>query len=153
MLSTASIAWLQIAVTLGFGHLVFGVDVAGSSVGFVLIVLILGMMVAAMGLLVAALGRTEARARSICILSILLLSLLGGLWMPAFALPEWVRNLADILPTAWAMRGLDRVTWQAADLRSVSPSLGMLAGFTVAFFGLALFQFILSEARRRRGME
>ena len=149
--STATIAFLQVLVTFAFGYVVFGVSVSGSWVGFLLLAAAASGLAAATGLLVAAVGGTEARARSVCILVILGVSMLGGLWLPAFVLPGWARDLALSLPTAWAMRGLDGVTWQGRGLADVAPHVLAVAGFTGLFLAVAVARLVSSEARRRRG--
>ena len=149
--STAAIALLQVLLTFGFGYLVFGVAVTGSFVGFVLLALAACGLAAATGLLVAAIGGTEARARSVSILVILGVSMIGGLWVPAFLLPGWVRDTALSLPTAWAMRGLGGVTWQGLGLRAVLPSVGMVAAFTLAFLALAAWRLRTNERNLRQG--
>ena len=151
-LATAAVALLQVLATFLFGYLVFGVRVGGSVVGFALLAVGVSGLSAATGLLVAAVGGTEARARSVCILVILGVSMLGGLWLPAFVLPGWARDVALALPTTWAMRGLDGVTWQGRGLAAALPSVGVVAAFTALFLGLAAARLISSEARRRRGM-
>jgi ABC-2 type transport system permease protein len=150
--STASIAFLQVLATFAFGAVVFGVSVGGSWVGFALLAVGVSALSAATGLLVAAVGGTEARARSVCILVILGVSMLGGLWLPSFVLPEWARDLALSLPTTWAMRGLDGVTWQGRGLSAVLPNVSMVAAFTAVFLAVAVARLISSEARRRRGL-
>lgn len=150
--STASIAFLQVLVTFAFGAVVFGVSVGGSWVGFALLAVGISALSAATGLLVAAVGGTEARARSVCILVILGVSMIGGLWLPAFILPGWARDLALSLPTTWAMRGLDGVTWQGRDFLAVLPNVSMVAAFTAVFLAVAVARLVSSEARRRRGM-
>ena len=151
-LSTSSIALLQVMVTFLFGYLVFDVRVSGSLTGFALLAIGVSVLAAATGLLVAAIGGTEARARSVCILVILGVSMLGGLWLPSFVLPGWARDIALSLPTTWAMRGLDGVTWQGRGLLSALPSVGMVGAFTAVFLGVAVARLVSSEARRRRGM-
>jgi ABC-2 type transport system permease protein len=151
-LSTASIAFVMVLVTFGFGRVAFGVTVAGSWVGFLLLAGGVSGLAAATGLLVAAVGGTEARARSVCILVILAVSLLGGLWLPSFVLPGWARDLALSLPTTWAMRGLDGVTWQGRGLGSVVPSVAAVSGFAAVFLAVAVARLVSSEARRRRGL-
>jgi ABC-2 type transport system permease protein len=151
-LSTAAIALLMVLVTFGFGAVVFGVRVVGSWPGFLLLAAAASGLAAATGLLVAALGGTEARARSICILVILGVSMLGGLWLPSFALPGWARDLALVLPTTWAMRGLDGVTWQDRGLLAVLPNVGVGAALTATFQAVAGGRRVSSEARRRRGL-
>ena len=83
---------------------------------------------------------------------ILGVSMLGGLWVPAFVLPGWVRDVALALPTSWAMRGLGGVTWQGHGLFAVLPSVGMVMAFAVAFLVLAAWRLRASERALRRGL-
>ena len=149
--STASIAFLQVLTTFAFGYLVFGVTIGGSWIGFLLLALGVSVLAAATGLLVAAVGGTEARARSICILGILGVSMLGGLWLPSFVLPSWARDLSLGLPTTWAMRGFDGVTWQGRGFWDSLISVSAVAGFSALFLAVAVARLVSSEARRRRG--
>ena len=150
--ATAAVAFLQVLATFAAGNVLFGVRVTGSWPGFLLLALGASCLSASTGLLVAAIGGTEARARSICILVILGVSMLGGLWLPSFVLPGWARDLALALPTTWAMRGLDGVTWQGRGLISSLPGVGVVAAFSAAFLGVAVVRLVSSEARRRRGI-
>lgn len=146
-LATALVALAQIAVTFGFGAAVFGVSITGSLAGFALLALAAALLSAATGLLVAALGGTESRARSVAILAILTLSLLGGLWLPGFLLPDWVQRLALALPTTWAARGLEGVTWQGMDLAGAWPCALALVAFSVAFLGVAWWRLSWADGR------
>jgi ABC-2 type transport system permease protein len=145
--ATAGIALLMVAVTFAVGRVAVGVTAAGSWAGFALLALAGCGLAAATGLLVAAVGGTEARARSVSIVVILGVSMLGGLWLPAFLLPEWVRDAALALPTTWAMRGLDRVTWQGRGLLEALPYAAAVAGFAAAFFSLAAWRLTADERR------
>jgi ABC-2 type transport system permease protein len=136
-LATALVALAQIVITFGFGAVCFGVTVNGSWAGFALMALAAAALSAATGLLVAAVGGTEGRARSVAILVILTLSLLGGLWLPAFLLPAWAQTLALALPTTWATRGLEGVTWQGMAFSAAWPCALILTGFSAAFLVIA----------------
>lgn len=151
-ISTAVIAFCMVLTTFAFGHFVFGVRVSGSVIGFLLLAITASLLASATGLLVAAVGGTEARARSVCILIILGVSMLGGLWLPSFVLPGWARDLSLSLPTTWAMRGLDGVTWQGRDLLASLPSVSVVAAFTAVFLAVGVAKLVSSEARRRRGL-
>lgn len=144
-LATALLALAQIAVTFLFGSLVFGVTITGSWVGFALMAVAAALLSAATGLLVAALGGNEGRARSVAILVILTLSLLGGLWLPAFLLPTWAQNLSLALPTTWAARGLEGVTWQHMSFTQVWPCALILVGFSAVFLAIAWWRLNASE--------
>jgi ABC-2 type transport system permease protein len=106
---------------------------------------------AATGLLVAAVGGNEGRARSVAVLVILTLSLLGGLWLPGFLLPAWARRLALALPTTWAARGLEGVTWQGMAFTDAWPCALALAGFSLAFLVVAWRRLAQSEVVANRG--
>jgi ABC-2 type transport system permease protein len=151
LLSTAVIAVLQIAVTFAVGRLVFGVTVTGSWLAFAALALAAALLSAATGLLVAAVGGTEARARSVCVLVILSVSMLGGLWVPSFLLPSWVQGMALALPTSWAMRGLDGVTWQGLGWSGAAPCVAAVLGFSAAFLVAAAVAFTRAETLARRG--
>ncbi len=32
--------------------------------------------------------------------------------MPTFVFPQWLQNLTVVVPTRWAMDGLDAMTWR-----------------------------------------
>jgi ABC-2 type transport system permease protein len=148
-LATALIALAQIGATFAFGALVFGVTVTGSAVGFVALAMSAAILSAATGLLVAALGGNEGRARSVSILVILTLSLLGGLWLPACLLPRWAQQLALALPTTWAARGLEGVTWQGLGCSGALRCAGMLLGFSAVFLAVAWWGLARAESRAR----
>jgi ABC-2 type transport system permease protein len=152
-LSTAIVALLQVLVTFAFGHVVFGVSITGSWLGFAMLVLAVSILAAGVGLLTATVGGTEARARNIFIVVILGVSMLGGLWLPSFLLPRWAQDWSLALPTSWAMRGLDGVTWQGESFAGVLPHLLAVISFAAGFLVLAMIRFHWSEARCRRGVD
>jgi ABC-2 type transport system permease protein len=145
-LATALIALMQIVVTFTFGAVFFGVTINGSWFGFVLIALAAALLASATGLLVAALGGNETRARSISILVILSLSLLGGLWLPAFLLPSWARTLSLALPTTWAARGLEGVVWQGMEWTQAAHCAGILALFGLGFLVFAWWRLVRADS-------
>jgi ABC-2 type transport system permease protein len=151
-LATALVALAQVAVTFAAGFLLFGVTVTGSPAGFVVLALAAALLSAATGLLVAALGGSEGRARSVAILAILLLSLLGGLWLPSFLLPAWVQRLALALPTTWAVRGLEGVTWQGMAWGGALRCASILLAFSAAFLVVAWWRLAASEQRAAEGI-
>jgi ABC-2 type transport system permease protein len=87
----------------------------------------------------------------VSILVILGISMIGGLWVPSFLLPGWIRDVAMSLPTSWAMRGLGGVTWQGHGFLAVLPSLGMVTAFTAVFLALAVWRLRASERNLRQG--
>ncbi|AWM36590.1 ABC-2 family transporter protein [Gemmata obscuriglobus] len=149
-LATALVALLQVFCTFGVGYLAFGVTI-GSPVGFALLAFTACALASATGLLVAAVGKTEARARNVSILVILGASMLGGLWVPSFLLPGWARDLSLALPTTWALKGFEAVTWQGGGFWAAAPSAAAVAGFALVLLGAAALKLTLAERGLRRG--
>jgi ABC-2 type transport system permease protein len=87
----------------------------------------------------------------VSILVILGVSMLGGLWVPSFILPGWARDVSMLLPTTWAMRGLDAVTWQGASWRTVLPYTIAIVAFALAGFALAAARLVAVDRAKRRG--
>ena len=77
--------------------------------------------------------------------------MLGGLWVPAFLLPAWARDVSLALPTTWAMRGLEGVTWQSGGLVSALPSVFAVAGFALALLAVAAVRLKFAERAVREG--
>ncbi|HEY1190956.1 MAG TPA: ABC transporter permease [Gemmata sp.] len=150
-LATGLVALLQVLCTFGVGYLAFGVKIGGSLIGFALLAVTVCALASATGLLVAAVGGTEARARNVSILVILGVSMLGGLWVPAFLLPAWARDLSLALPTTWALRGFETVTWQGGGFWAALPSAAAVAGFAVALLAVAALKLKRAERGVRQG--
>ncbi|MEZ6140685.1 MAG: ABC transporter permease [Zavarzinella sp.] len=152
-LATAVIAQMLILVMFTAGNLLFGVRIHGTILAFGVLSITCSFLAAALGVFVAAIGQHEARARSLFVLVILSLSMLGGLWMPAGFLPTWVDRLAPLLPTRWAMDGLREVVMDGGSFPQIVPHLLALLIFIMGFFVLAICRFTWFEAQQRKGFQ
>jgi ABC-2 type transport system permease protein len=131
---------VSVGATFAFGIVVLGMD-EGSVPGFLLPRRFM-FMASSFGLLLAALGKTPGATRGLSILAILLLVMLGGGWVPAFIFPEWLRTATLVLPTRWAIDGLDAVTWRGAGLvAGALPAAAVLFGYAALFLLVARLRF------------
>ena len=55
--------------------------------------------------MVGTLASTEHQAAIMGSLSILLLSALGGIWVPSYVMPEVMRNISAWSPLNWSLEG------------------------------------------------
>ena len=56
--------------------------------------------------------------------------MLGGGWVPAFVFPAWLQKVTLVLPTRWAIDGLDAVTWRGAGfVAGALPAAAVLLGY------------------------
>jgi ABC-2 type transport system permease protein len=144
--SSSVIALIILVAAFLFAGVVFGVRIQGSVVGFLAVSAGCAVMAATFGLLVASIGQTPGGSRGVASLAVLLMVMLGGAWMPTFIFPAWLQKLTVVIPTRWAVDGLDAMTWRGLDWSAaVMPTL-MLIGFAVLFGSLALARFRWEEA-------
>jgi ABC-2 type transport system permease protein len=146
-LATTLIALAQLSVSFAFAWLIFGVTISGSVLGFAIMALSVSLLAASTGLLVASIGGNESRARSVAILVILALSMLGGLWLPPFLMPSWLRSLGVLLPTSWALAGLEAATWQGGGFATALLNAGVVLLFSAGFLVLAVIGFQRAQSR------
>lgn len=139
--STALLSLFIFACLYLFAWAVFGVRVEGSAVGFAGVAVAFSLLSAAAGLLIASLGKTPESARGLSIVVTLLLVMLGGAWVPTFVFPPWLQKATVVVPTRWAVDGLDATTWRGLGLSAAAwPIAWLLAGAAVAG-ALALARF------------
>jgi ABC-2 type transport system permease protein len=128
-------------VLFNFARIVFGVRVLGSFAGFVGVCAAFSLMTAAFGLMVAALGETVEATRGYSIMATLVMVMLGGSWVPTFIFPKWLQKLTVVVPTRWAMDGLDAMTWRGLGFSAAVAPIAVLLLFTLLFGTVAVMRF------------
>ena len=139
--SASLIAGFILLVLFGFARVVFGVHIRGSFAGFLGVCAAFSLMTAAFGLMVAALGETVEATRGYSIMATLIMVMLGGAWVPTFIFPKWLQKLTVIIPTRWAMDGLDGMTWRGLGFSSALAPIAVLLLFTLLFGLIAVMRF------------
>ncbi len=139
--STALLSLFILACLFLFARVVFGVRIEGSLMGFVGVAVAFSLLAAAFGLLIASLGKTPESARGLSIVTTLLLVMLGGAWVPTFVFPKWLQQATAVVPTRWAVDGLDATTWRGLGLSSVGWPILLLLVATLVCGGLAAARF------------
>ncbi len=140
-LSCALIACGLMTVIFAVAVLVFKVQIAGSLPGMVGVVISFSLMTASFGLLIAAFGKTPEAARGISVFATLIMVMLSGAWMPSFLFPQWLQSLTLIVPTRWAVDGLDAMTWRGLGLDVALPAMAVQLLFAAIFGALAIWRF------------
>ena len=139
--SAAIVGMIILSVVFTFARLVWGVKIEGSFPGFVAVCAAFSIMTAAFGLLIAVLGKTPEGARGISILVTLILVMLGGSWVPAFLFPQWLQKIGFLIPTRWAVDGLDGTIWRGFTLTAALQPAGALLVFAALFGAIAVWRF------------
>ena len=139
--SAALISGFILFVLFTFARFVFGVHIRGSFAGFLLVCAAFSLMTAAFGLMIAALGTTVEATRGYSVMASLIMVMLGGSWAPTFIFPQWLQKVTVVVPTRWAMDGLEGMTWRGLGFSEALLPIGVMLLFTVLFGSLAVARF------------
>ncbi len=141
VVATTLIAIMILAVVYLAARLVFGVRIAGSVPGFMMVAGAFALLAATTGLMIASLGRSVGATRGVAMFTVLILVMLGGAWVPSFLFPEWLQHVTEFVPTRWAVDGLDNTTWRGQPLQSAYLPTAVLLGWSALFVLIAAWRF------------
>jgi ABC-2 type transport system permease protein len=145
ILGCAIVSLAIILSVFAAGAVLFGYRIAGDPIAFAATAVVFALMASAFGLTVASLGRTPQGARSVALLGVLVMVMLGGCWIPSFLFPDWLQALTPAIPTRWAIDGFDGVFCRGFSLAETLPAILALSGFGAAFAAFSLLAFRWSE--------
>ncbi len=145
MLNTLLLGTLSITALFATGILIGGIELSGSMVVKLILLLVLGMIpFAALGLFIGYIASPNT-AGVISNMIYFPMAFASGLFVPVMFLPEAVQKIAPYLP-AYHVGQLGWITVGVSD-GSLSTSVLWLIGYTVLFTGLALFAYRLDQRR------
>ncbi|MEP7145353.1 MAG: ABC transporter permease, partial [Ferruginibacter sp.] len=113
---------------LGLPVLVLG----NSLTGIFILTLTTAFAATGYGVLVGTLASTEQQAAIMGSLSILLLSALGGVWVPTYIMPEIMRNISGISPLNWSLEGFYKLFLRGAGAAAILINAAKLMVFGIA---------------------
>jgi ABC-2 type transport system permease protein len=145
ILGCAIVSLAIILSVFAAGAVLFGYRIAGDPIAFAATAVVFALMASSFGLTVASLGRTPQGARSVALLGVLVMVMLGGCWIPSFLFPDWLQALTPAIPTRWAIDGFDGVFCRGFSLAETLPAILALASFGACFAVFSLVAFRWSE--------
>jgi ABC-2 type transport system permease protein len=147
ILSGAITALILLAIIYAAAIAVFHVRIDGSVAGFVGIAIAFALLTSSFGLLIAAIGKTPEATRGLAIFATLVMVMLGGAWVPSFIFPQWLQTASLVIPTRWAVDGLDAMTWRGLGFDAAIAPIGALLFFSALFAAIAIWRFDWEEPR------
>ena len=118
---------------MGLPTLVMG----NSYTGIFLLTLATAFAATGYGVMVGTLAATEHQAAIMGSLSILLLSALGGIWVPSYVMPEVMRNISAYSPLNWSLTGFYKLFLRGAGLKDILPDAFKLVIFFLGTMAVA----------------
>jgi ABC-2 type transport system permease protein len=78
-------------------------------------------------------------------LAMFIFSALGGTWFPLEVSGGAFAAIGKLMPSAWAMTGLQNILIRGLGLSSIWIPAGILTVYALGFFGLAVWRFQKAE--------
>ena len=138
VLSRLLLLVLEVGVVLGFGTLVFQVPVHGSLGGLALLCMLGSLSFCALGLLIASRAQTIEAASGLMNAVMLPMWIGSGVFFSAQRFPAIMQPIIKALPLTAAIDALRGSMLQGATLAQLMPQIGVLTGWLVVCFVLAL---------------
>ncbi|MCX6538789.1 MAG: ABC transporter permease [Acidobacteria bacterium] len=133
LLGRFAIGWIQIIYMLAFG-LIVGIRWADHPWVFFAFLSLFALAAASLGILMGTLFKDPDKCASVAVLVAMVLSPLGGLWWPIELVSPAMRQIAYVVPTGWAMEGVNSMLAFGAGATDVAPfAFGFLALFAISF--------------------
>jgi ABC-2 type transport system permease protein len=118
---------LYLMPLFGLSKLVLGTN----GVGVILTGLAVAMAATGYGLLIAVYFRTPQQALSFGSISVVILAALGGVWVPAFAMPQIMQSISPYSPLNWGLEAFNDLFLRNASTSVILPDLLKLVCFSL----------------------
>lgn len=120
--------------------------VLGNSItGIFILTLATGFAATGFGVMVGTLATTDHQAAIMGSLSILLLSALGGIWVPSYVMPEVMRNISSYSPLNWSLEGFYKLFLRGGGVVDILTDALKLMAFFFVMMGISY----LANRKRR----
>jgi len=128
---TVAIALVQMAIFLGLGAAVFGLQLAGYWWASIPLLVVGTLCFMAVGLFAGAVTRTVEGAVNMANFLVLPMAFLGGSFFPLDAAPAWLQTFANVLPLHWLNEGMLDLLVRGEGPAAMLAPMAVLAGFAL----------------------
>ncbi len=117
--------------------LVLGNDILGLFV----MTLVVAMASVGYGLMIGTIAKTHQQAASFGSISVIILAAMGGLWVPIYLMPPFMRSMSLISPLNWAITGYYSIFLRGGGLMQIAPqAIKLLIFFASTITITAVYQ-------------
>lgn len=145
LLVFAIVCMIQFFLMLSIGLFILpmlglpALDTGNSWLGILLVAGGTSLAASAYGLLVGTLAQTQQQGAILGSLSVLLLSALGGIWVPAYIMPDTLRTISEFSPLNWALDGFYGLFLRGAGASGILLQVLKLLIFCAVCLGLTVW--------------
>ena len=118
---------IYIMPLLGLTKLVLG----SNPLGILITACSVAMAATGYGVLIAVYFRTAQQALSFGSVSVVILSAIGGVWVPIYVMPEILQTVSRFSPMSWGLESFNDLFLRQASIRAILPNVLRLVGFAL----------------------
>ena len=137
LLALFVVGWVQMGYLLAVGVVVFRISWGGNAPLLFAFLSLFALAVAALGVLLSTVFDDPDKCANLGVWTTIVMAPLGGLWWPLEIVGPTLRKVAYVVPTGWAMEGVNALLAFGASARDLAPFAGAMAGLFVVSFVLA----------------
>lgn len=133
----AIVCMIQFVLMLGIGLYLLpliglpALYMGGSVLAVFVVALATALAASGYGIVVGTLAGTQQQGAILGSLSVLVLSALGGIWVPAYIMPETMRTIAEFSPLNWSLDGFYGLFLRGEGMLDVLGAITKLIGFFI----------------------
>src|SRR5688572_4619794 len=116
---------IYIMPLLGLTKLVLG----SNPLGILITASSVAMAATGYGVLIAVYFRTPQQALSFGSVSVVILSAIGGVWVPVYVMPEILQTVSRFSPMSWGLESFNDLFLRQASIPTILPNVLRLIGF------------------------
>jgi len=135
------IGFVQVAIILGLGYVVFQVPVTGGLDALLVITFVFIMASLSLGLVISTIAKNQLQAMQMTVFVLMPSILLSGFMFPYDGMPRLAQRIADLLPATHFMRVVRGVVLRGATIGEVRYDALWLLGFAVIGLLVASLRF------------
>lgn len=130
---------VQQVILVALGQWAFGVNYAAAPLAVLLVTTALALWAASLGLFIGVISKGEEQVIMWTLIAMFVFAALGGCWFPLEIVGETFASVGRLLPSGWAMTGLQNIVLRGLGLSSVWLATAAIMGYAILFFGLAVY--------------
>ena len=113
--------------------------------GLIIMTIAVSFSAISLGLLFASITDTLFSAATLSVAILIVMTILGGIMVPRFIMPEFMQKLGLFVPQAWALEGYLNIIVRGSKTAEILPHASILSGFGLIFISCSV---IISKIKR-----
>ena len=132
---------LQIGTMFVFSWIMFGVDLFHAPGRLLISIFFAAALCTALGMFICSITKTQAQANGFGTLVIILMSALGGAWIPVSMMNPVMQMFSKFTVVYWCVEALQRVAFEGKAFVDMVGVYGIMVFISLVFISLSLWRF------------